>query len=329
MAKALQPVFKNLNTPKNKEIIMDDVLKTLEKNSKYKKTLAKLADETNVYCDKIHQIVADETNRIEALEKFNSNKDGASYTAPQLLKYTYENKQLIMDRMKVVLERLKEVSQSHISETAARNIAISIYTNGDSKELNKEKKELAKESERLKAAYEELQTYEELKIASTSQIEYEERKETYENRLESYQNRLSEYESARQALEIRCHTSEAEERINEITLKILDKNIINNKHYESLKSELENLKKQNKNYKFQIQILREKIRMDKRGKSMPKYSISSSAPIPAGKREKYTPAILAGVLSGDEHMAHLRAYVKVDAATAQFMASKDDDLEIE
>ena len=329
LAKELQPVFKNLNTPKNKKIIMDDVVETLEKNSKYKKTLAKLADETNVYCDKIHQIISDEKDKIESIEKFNQSQYTSTYTATQLLKYTYDNKQLIMDRMKVVLERLKEASQAHISETAARNIAISIYTNGDSKELNKEKKELVKESERLKAAYEELQAHKELADSSDAKQKCNDMKEAYETRLDAYQLRLSEYESARQALEIRCHTTEAEERINEITLKILDKNIINNKHYENLKSELESLKNQNQNYKHQIQILREKIRMDKKGKSMPNYSLTSSAPIPAGKRKKYTPAILAGVLGGDEHMAHLRAYVKVDATTAKFMASKDDDLEIE
>ena len=126
LAKELQPAFRNLNNPTSKKLIMDDVVNTLEKNSKYKKSLAKLANETKVYCDKIHQIISDEKNKIIALEKSNQNKTDTSYTATQLLAYTYENKKIIMDRMKVVVDRLKAASQSHISETAARNIAISI-----------------------------------------------------------------------------------------------------------------------------------------------------------------------------------------------------------
>lgn len=331
LAKELQPAFRNLNNPTTKKLIMDDVVNTLEKNSKYKKSLAKLADETNVYCDKIHQIISDEKNKIIALEKSNQNKTDTSYTATQLLAYTYESKKIIMNRMKAVVDRLKATSQSHISETAARNIAISIFTNGESKKLNKEKKELAKTSERLKAAYEELRKNKKLETRQNPALQekYRKMKETYESRLSTYQAQLTKYESARQALEIYCHTPKAEERINEITLKILSKNIINNKHYESLESELKNLKTKNQELNGQIQVLKEKIRIDKKNKTMPRYSVSASAPIPAGKRKKYTPAILAGVLGGDERMANLRAYVKVDAVTAQFLASQDDDLEID
>ena len=53
LAKELQPAFRSLNNSTSKKLIMDDVVNTLEKNSKYKKSLAKLADETNVYCDKM------------------------------------------------------------------------------------------------------------------------------------------------------------------------------------------------------------------------------------------------------------------------------------
>lgn len=338
LAKELNPVFKNLGTPTNKKVIQYDVIKTLEKSDKYKTGLEKSAKEAEFYDKRIKEIINYEQKRKDASAKIAQSEvptalHSRSYSARQLLSYTYESKKLVMERMQTVIEEIKKASESHISETAARNMAVSIYTNGESKELNKERKALAKEDAALKVLLEELNEKADWKNIPAYHDEYAALETAYKKRLAWYTERLEKYESAKKALEIKCSTPEGKERINQITVKILSKNIINDQYYSNMKTELEGLKAKNADYKNQMEVLKKRVAADTkimmRTKKNPKYSVSASAPIPAGKRDEFTPAILAGVLGGDENMASLSAYVKVDAGTARFLASGKTREEIE
>ena len=235
--------------------------------------------------------------------------------------------------MKEIEEKLKEAAKDNISESAARNMAISIYTGKESKKVNAEGRELKKGKEQLLGARQELKDNASWANDPEHKDEYEKMQHIYNERITNYEERLSRYEIAKKALNIKCNTPEAKERINEITIKILNKNVLNNKHYESLKAELGTLKSQHKNYKTQIQGLRKQVALDKQIQrainKAPRYSLSSSTPVPPGKRKSYTPSILSGVLGSDEHMANLRAYVKIDSNTAKFLASGKTEADIE
>lgn len=334
LAKELKPTFIRLQEQTNQKLIHDDVQKALSKESKYQKQLEKLTKEADMYCKKINRIITDEQERITAEEIMKeANTPPPEYTSSQLLEYTIANQRIIWDRMKEIEEKLKEAAKDNISESAARNMAISIYTGKESKKVNAEGRELKKGKEQLLGARQELKDNASWANDPEHKDEYEKMQHIYNERITNYEERLSRYEIAKKALNIKCNTPEAKERINEITIKILNKNVLNNKHYESLKAELGTLKSQHKNYKTQIQGLRKQVALDKQIQrainKAPRYSLSSSTPVPPGKRKSYTPSILSGVLGSDEHMANLRAYVKIDSNTAKFLASGKTEADIE
>lgn len=334
LAKELQPVFVKLREPINQKLIRDDVQKTLTKELKYQKQLAKLTKETNLYCNKFNRIITDEKERIISEEKMEeANTPPPEYTSRQLLDYTIANQRIIFERMQEVEEKIQEASKYSISEYAARNMAISIYTGKESKKISAEGRELKKEREQLLGALQELRDNASWANIPEHKDEYKEMRHTYNERIANYNERFSRYETAMKALRIKCNTPEARARINEITMKILNKKVLNNKQYASLKDELATLKSQHRSYRTQIRGLRERVTMDKKiqnkTRKAPRYALSAATTITPGKRKEDTPSILSGVLGGDEHMASLSAYVKIDSGTAKFLESAKTEAENE
>lgn len=323
LAKELKPTFLQLANKSNKKAIQDDVTASLQQNKNIKIKITKATDEMAYYNKKLALIISDEKNRLAAKERYRLHTE--SYSSRELLTYVYNQKKIITNRMNTVRQKMYEMRSGVLSETAAHNIALSIYTKGKTKELNQERRFLEKEKTRLQYAANEL------KKLSANNETYKEKLSEYNTRLALFDSRTQAYKASKERIDALCKSPHAINRINQITANILQKNYLEKLHYNALSKEYSTLKEECEIYKNYMKSIRKQVNADAKIKmatgKMPKYSISPSAPV--NGRANLAPQIIAGVLAHDERMAKLVAYVHTDAATARFLASGKTKEEME
>lgn len=329
LAQELKPVFRELASDSNQKIIRDEVMASLQANKNIKKKIAGSVQEMDYYNKKLAKIISDETAGLATKERVKLHTIG--YSSRELLTYVYNQKNIINKRMDYLRQQMQAMRPNILSETAAYNIAMSIYTQGESKKLNQENRFLQKENARLMIASDELKSL----SANKNGHEYKEKVSAYSERLAMYDQRMADYIWHKEKLESLCKQPHAINRINQIAVNILNKNSLEKMHYAALAKEYTSLKCDRDVCISYMKSLRKQVKEDARIKmstgKTPRYSLAPSAPLPTSSRHNLAPKILSGVLAHDERLAKLVAYVHTDAATARFLASgkTKEDIEAE